>query len=729
MLIPGSLLQQRYEIEVLLGQGGFGAVYRARHKDLNRLCAIKELFQFHDANYVTRFRNEAEVLAKLDHPALPQVTDYFSENQGYYLVMEYISGQNLDEYLDNQTDGRLNQAAALHIIGPILDALAYLHGQQPPVIHRDIKDSNIRITEKGAVYLVDFGIAKAYDPTMPTTTLARAVTPGFSPYEQYGASATDARSDIYALGATLYTMLTGEVPPEAVQRVRNDPLKLPSSLNPAVSPTVQRIILQMLAVWSDDRYPDVAAVRHDLDQVHHAVSDAVPASSVPRPSARRVAQRTLLPSDPLIKGDVAPSSGAAESAPAPMPESASSVSDTTLRQSLLDELLAPPPYLASSLNNTPVPVRPFPVWLDLLMHPAMLAAILGIVVLCGGVSLLFGGKGNAATVTPTLSATQGSIVAAAERTATPSPTAIPTALPTLTVMPSPTFSPSVAGSIAPTEAYTGTLPLDLMLSGQNLDRVRSASLVATGRTPIPLTVLELAPARLTLRLSALPEPLGGVVRYTLLLDNQPQATTVVTLRDFLETRTVRGVRPAYAYTGRLLNSDPARATMRDQPGGVDSPLLVLGNDDQIEVLRDDVAGWYQARIRLSSNPALIGRVAWVEYWLVDDVGVPTAPTVMVTPTPAATVTPVTLVPPPAPPAPPTATVTPTPVATVTPVLPTTTSAPPTATRELPTATLEPTAMPEPPTVAPRPTRVPTPRPTRVPAPPPAEPTLPMPVLP
>ncbi|MEI6181087.1 MAG: serine/threonine-protein kinase [Chloroflexales bacterium] len=523
MLAPGSVLQQRYVIEARLGQGGFGAVYRARHQDLNRLCAIKELFQFHDANYVTRFRQEAAVLAGLKHPALPQVTDYFVENERSYLVMEYIAGQNLDTYLANQPNGCLNQAAALPIVCPILEALAYLHSQRPPIIHRDIKDANICLTDEGAVYLVDFGIAKVYDPALPTSTLARAVTPGYSPYEQYGAGATDARSDIYALGATFYRMLTGEVPPEAILRVRNDPLQPPHELNATVSPAVERIVLRMLAVWPDERYPDVAAVRRDLDHSQLAVSDG---ATIPiPPPARRLAQPTMrLPPDPVpvAQADLTPPSVAVQPA------------STPTEQDVLAPMLAAPPR---------------PAVLNLLRKPKIVAAILGVTIILMGM-LFFNGGGKAARETPTPPATQGVIVAAAERTATP----FATITPSVTTTPLPPLS----GSITPAEVYTGTLPLTLTISGQRLERVERASLVAVGRTAIPLTILDAAPARLTLRVMELHEPLGGAVRYTLLLNDQPQAAAIVTLRDFLESRTVRGVRLEYAYTGRI---DPTPQTV------------------------------------------------------------------------------------------------------------------------------------------------------------------------
>ena len=147
---------------------------------------------------------------------------------------------------------------------PILDALDYLHTLNPPIIHRDIKPQNVRITPRGKVCLVDFGIAKIGAPSVRTETLARAVTSGFSPFEQYSGGSTDARSDLYSLGATLYFMLSGVTPPDAQQRVRVDPLTPLHTLNDSISPTLEAVIARMMAVWPDDRFADIAAIRQAL---------------------------------------------------------------------------------------------------------------------------------------------------------------------------------------------------------------------------------------------------------------------------------------------------------------------------------------------------------------------------------------------------------------------------------------------------------------------------------
>ncbi len=256
----GQVLNGRYRIVKLLGQGGFGAVYRAWDVNLNIPCALKENSETSPVA-VRQFAREATMLATLRHANLPKVTDHFSiPEKGQYLVMEFIDGEDLQEKLQ-QTGGPLPEALVLDWMGQILDALVYLHEMQPPVIHRDIKPANIRITAKGQAFLVDFGIAKLYDPEVKTTVGARAVTPGYSPHEQYGQGATDVRSDIYALGATMYTLLTGEVPPESVGRMLEDPLIPPMQLNPALSPGLAAVVQRALEVDPRKRFQSAAEFR------------------------------------------------------------------------------------------------------------------------------------------------------------------------------------------------------------------------------------------------------------------------------------------------------------------------------------------------------------------------------------------------------------------------------------------------------------------------------------
>jgi serine/threonine-protein kinase len=245
LLEPGTVLNKRYRIIQLLGQGGFGTVYRAW--DLTR-----------------QFFREATLLANLAHSNLPRVTDHFiMRAQGEFLVMDFVEGEDLQAKID-RSGGPLPETLVLPWFKEVCDALLYLHNQQPPIIHRDIKPANIRITSAGKAMLVDFGIAKIYDPQTKTTMGARAVTPGYSPLEQYGHGATDTRSDIYSLGATLFAALTGQDPPESVQLITNKALLSPRSLNPHISVRLEKTILKAMELRPEDRFQSVTEFYHAL---------------------------------------------------------------------------------------------------------------------------------------------------------------------------------------------------------------------------------------------------------------------------------------------------------------------------------------------------------------------------------------------------------------------------------------------------------------------------------
>ncbi len=259
----GEVLNNRYRIAALLGQGGMGAVYRAWDVNLKMAVAVKENADA-SADAQRQFEREATLLAHLSHPNLPRVTDHFTlPGAGQYLVMDYVEGEDLESMLGRL--GALPEEQAVVWVSQVCDALAYLHRQDPPVIHRDIKPANIRIARDGRAMLVDFGISKLFEPGGRTTVGARAVTPGYSPPEQYGDAATDARSDTYALGATLYHLLTGSPPPESIKRMVNlAELAPPRSLNPAISPAVERAVLGAMALPTDRRFQNAGALKSAL---------------------------------------------------------------------------------------------------------------------------------------------------------------------------------------------------------------------------------------------------------------------------------------------------------------------------------------------------------------------------------------------------------------------------------------------------------------------------------
>ncbi len=281
ILEPGVILRNRYEILELVGQGGMGAVYKAADRRLEgRVCAIKEVLPNLVNTAISeeeldqmseQFRIEASILSRLDHPNLPKVSDYFSSRAREYLVMDYVAGRDLQEILrEQQKNGDpLSEQQVLTWAVQLLDALEYLHDQDPPVVHRDVKPSNIKLTPRGVIKLVDFGLVKVLhtDDSRTVTVVQGRGTVAYTPLEQYGGDTgfTDARSDIYGLGATLYHLLAGVPPADAKERfLRPGVLVSLRQLNPQVSPRVERVIFQALAMHPNERPPNIRALRDAL---------------------------------------------------------------------------------------------------------------------------------------------------------------------------------------------------------------------------------------------------------------------------------------------------------------------------------------------------------------------------------------------------------------------------------------------------------------------------------
>jgi len=270
-LPTGSILRQRYVIERIIGKGGFGSVYLVHDvRAKGNRYALKEIVQ-PDKKDRERFLFEGELLKRVDHPSLPRVYRVFEDDarQRSYMLMDYIDGPNLEALRQQQLGRRMPLPAVLALLKPMVDALTYLHHLQPPVLHRDIKPSNILVPESGEdAVLVDFGIAKEYEPD-GTTTALRTGSPGYAAPEQYS-TGTSVRSDVYGLGATLYTLLTGCVPADALYRMthmgggQGDPLEPLNKLNPNIPPEVAAAIHRALSLNSNDRYPSVEAFWQDL---------------------------------------------------------------------------------------------------------------------------------------------------------------------------------------------------------------------------------------------------------------------------------------------------------------------------------------------------------------------------------------------------------------------------------------------------------------------------------
>lgn len=319
MLSPNTILRERYRIIHQLGHGGMGAVYQAMDENLSCVVAVKETFATTDEQR-RAFRREAELLANLSHSALPRVTDHFTHGDGQFLVMQFVPGHDLAELLELR-EQPFPVAKVLDWADQLLDALEELHSSDPPIIHRDIKPANLKVTPKGKVLLLDFGLAKGVAGQMSTADVdsrGRSIygyTAHYAPLEQMRAAGTDVRSDLYALGATLWTLLTGQVPPDALSRVAEkedgnpDPLTPAHEINPQVSAAVSNVLTRAMSLNRNQRQATAADLRKELQNAHKESEDA---TQLLPPS------RTL---DPTSLPPVSPAPGATMNAPEPTSQS------------------------------------------------------------------------------------------------------------------------------------------------------------------------------------------------------------------------------------------------------------------------------------------------------------------------------------------------------------------------------------------------------------------------
>ena len=274
-LVSDFILRERYIIKDLVGQGGMGCVYRASDMRLpGRLCAIKEVQYDQNAENDTiaqaqvQFLQEASILAQLDHPNLPKVSDYFGEDGRDFLVMDYVPGQDLKQILNSYTTREeiIPESRVRDWAMQILDALTYLHHQDPPVLHRDIKPSNIKLTPDNRIKLVDFGLAKLLlaDDSKTITIIQGQGTALYTPLEQYGGEFdhTNVRSDLYAFGATLYALLTSLPPASAKDRFLNPHLlRPPHEIDNRISQSMSDAVMWALEMHPDKRPFDSQTLR------------------------------------------------------------------------------------------------------------------------------------------------------------------------------------------------------------------------------------------------------------------------------------------------------------------------------------------------------------------------------------------------------------------------------------------------------------------------------------
>lgn len=281
-LKSGTVLAKRYRIEQVIGSGGYASVYRATDLTFGFDRAIKEVVD-PDPGVRNQFRLEGELLINTRHRNIPAGYHLIEEDGRLYLVMDYVLGKDLEELLNESLTRRkqpLEEQTVVEWMSEICDALEAMHTLRHPVIHRDIKPANIKITPDGVPVLIDFGLAKVQHPG-PTMTAAQGVSPGFAPPEQYMARGkTDARTDIYALGATFYACLTGQDPPEAPARLLAETgaagggmvLVPPRRMNPRISEEANRIVLKALELSPGKRYQTAADMRRDLESLSMSLS-------------------------------------------------------------------------------------------------------------------------------------------------------------------------------------------------------------------------------------------------------------------------------------------------------------------------------------------------------------------------------------------------------------------------------------------------------------------------
>ena len=274
MINSGTVLQDRYLIEKRIGEGGMGAVYLAIDQRFDNFVAIKETF-YSDKEFGEAFEREARILNGLLHPVLPHVSDYFTEGDEHFLVMQFIEGEDVSDIL--KRDGAFPVRDVLRWFENLLDALEYLHTQEPPIIHRDLKPSNLKLTPRGDVFLLDFGLAKLKNENTLSERSVFGYSRKYSPLEQIQGIGTDARSDLFALAATVFHLFTGTPPVDAIARAsaivagKPDPVELASDINPEVPVGVANVLKIGLALNAENRFLSASAMRQALK---HAVQEA-----------------------------------------------------------------------------------------------------------------------------------------------------------------------------------------------------------------------------------------------------------------------------------------------------------------------------------------------------------------------------------------------------------------------------------------------------------------------
>lgn len=317
MLQPNTVLQGRYRVVEQIGQGGMGAVYLAADLRLRCNVALKETL-FSDDAYRDAFEHEAQLLARLRHPTLPKVIDHFIEHQGQFLVMEFIHGEDLDVRLKRQGQRFATLEAipwVLRWADQLLDVLHYLHTRVSPIIHRDVKPKNLKLTSNLDIILLDFGLARGGfthsaagfdDQPEQSRRKVYGFTPPYAPLEQMRDGEPDPRSDIYALGATIYHLLTGTVPVDAMTRMTRmmanqpDPLRPAHEVAPHVPIAISNLLRRSLSLTIEGRPASAREMREELQRLRSgAPAPALAPALPPEPVAAAPPRRKTAPLRPI----------------------------------------------------------------------------------------------------------------------------------------------------------------------------------------------------------------------------------------------------------------------------------------------------------------------------------------------------------------------------------------------------------------------------------------------
>jgi len=291
-LEPGTVLRQRYKINGMVGQGAMAMVFSADDQQTKKQVAIKQMGTYLDDPEeaklaIEQFEHEAQLLHDLQHPNIPRVYEWFEEGGDRYLVMDFVEGEVLTRHAGLSTKdpaqrARVTPAQVVDWAIQITRALQYLHSQKPrPIIYKDLKPDNLMLGKDGRIMVLDFGIAKGRDQKGQYKTILKGmVSPGYAAPEQYSGVATDPRTDLYALGATIYALLTGQVPPQSVDRQQSifnrepDPLIPARQYNPDVSPQLEVLIFRLMALKREQRMPSADQVMRELEALPERTNKA-----------------------------------------------------------------------------------------------------------------------------------------------------------------------------------------------------------------------------------------------------------------------------------------------------------------------------------------------------------------------------------------------------------------------------------------------------------------------